>query len=116
MSSATDILSFVAVALGSFSTIAVCCLGQKPFNNFMYGFFKNMIWWWIFRFWYNEMIFNKIVENRCLRKSLNSADEALLLVIYYWNPTSKILPQLCKVLELTHNGNIFPLDLICGCA
>ena len=116
MLDAIEILSIIGVALGGFSTIAVCCLGQKPFKDFIYDYFINMRWSCLFRCWHNEMIYKEILNNQTLDLPSNNSDKALLRVILSWDPTSPTLPLLCKAIEMRHSGNIFPVYLISRCA
>lgn len=115
MSDTSDVLSIIAISIGGFSTIGLCCLGQKPFIDFVFECIRNMRWSRLFQRWHNEMIYNEIVKNREYGIPQKSTDEALLRVLYNWNPTSPTMPTLCMAIRARFS-QIFPIDLICKCA
>lgn len=114
MSDTSNVLSIIAISIGGFSTIGLCCLGQKPFIDFIFECIRNMRWSRLFQRWHNEMIYNEIVKNREYGKPQKSTDEALLRVLYNWNPTSPTMPTLCDAIR-ARCSEIFPIDLICKC-
>ena len=115
MTDTSTVLSIIAISIGGFTAVGLCCLGQKPFKDFIYEYFKNMRWSWPFQPWHNKMIYDEILKNHQLAKTQKSTDEALLRVIYHWNPTSLTMPILCEAIHM-RSGQIFPIDIICKCA